>query len=171
MTMNIDDVHVAKILGVDSRKSCVVCGIVFKSDDVGNIRHPLKNAKVHNFGKSKEAMLETLVKDIAFSNVKVIVSRSSICEMTLRFCKIYKIMVLQISSDIDINSLCSIVGAIDSSQHFQPHHLGYMDSISLSEIAERAVKKAERDAERAERSSQKKAEKLKSKLQAEKKKD
>jgi len=43
-------------------------------------------------------------------------------------------MVLQISSDIDINSLCSIVGAIDSSQHFQPHHLGYMDSTSLSEI-------------------------------------
>ncbi|XP_020888526.1 uncharacterized protein LOC110230320 [Arabidopsis lyrata subsp. lyrata] len=33
MSVNLDEIYVAKILGVDSRKSCVVRGILLKSDD------------------------------------------------------------------------------------------------------------------------------------------
>ncbi|EFH38479.1 predicted protein, partial [Arabidopsis lyrata subsp. lyrata] len=83
---------------------------------------------------TKEAVVEALIKAIADSGAKVIVSRSSICKMTLNLCELYKIMVLQITSEIDFTSFCCKAGAVASSQLFLPQHLGYTDSISITEI-------------------------------------
>lgn len=46
----------------------------------------------------------------------------------------FRIMVLQITSEIDFTSFCCKAGAVASSQLFLPQHLGYTDSISITEI-------------------------------------
>ncbi|CAH8257148.1 unnamed protein product [Arabidopsis lyrata] len=46
LTVNIDEIYAAKILEVDSRKSCVVCGMLLKSNDVGSTIRRVENAKV-----------------------------------------------------------------------------------------------------------------------------
>ncbi|KAG7589056.1 hypothetical protein ISN44_As07g013730 [Arabidopsis suecica] len=46
LTVNINEIYAAKIMGVDSHKSCVVCGILLKSNDVGSTIRRVKNSKV-----------------------------------------------------------------------------------------------------------------------------
>ncbi|KAI5337979.1 hypothetical protein L3X38_017250 [Prunus dulcis] len=77
-----------------------------------------------NYAKTEEAKVEELIKAVADSGAKVIVSETAVGEMALHFCECYKLMVLKISSKFELRRFCCTTD-----------DLGYVDSISVDEIA------------------------------------
>ncbi|KAL4607072.1 hypothetical protein ACB092_09G148500 [Castanea dentata] len=158
---NVDNVRVAKLLGGGLHNSTVVRGMVLKSDAVGSIKH-IEKAKVavfaggvdssatetkgtvlihsaeqlENYSKTEEAKIEELIKSVADSGAKVIVSGAAVGEMALHFCERYKLMVLKISSKFELRRFCRTTGAVAMLKLSQPNpdDLGYVDSISVEEV-------------------------------------
>ncbi|TKY46197.1 T-complex protein 1 subunit theta [Spatholobus suberectus] len=184
---NVDNVRVAKLLGGGLRNSTIVRGMVLKNDAVGTIKRAEK-AKVavfasgvdttatetkgtvlihtaeqlENYSKTEEAKVEELIKAVADSGAKVIVSGGAVGEMALHFCERYKLMVLKISSKFELRRFCRTTGSVAvvctfslfgyikrfstfCLTHFiflqqlklsqpNPDDLGYVDSVSVEEI-------------------------------------
>ncbi|KAK4492698.1 hypothetical protein RD792_003518 [Penstemon davidsonii] len=158
---NVDNVRVAKLLGGGLHDSAIVRGIVLKNDAVGTIKR-IEKAKVavfvggvdttatetkgtvlihnaeqlENYAKTEEAKVEELIKAVADSGAKVIVSGGAVGEMALHFCERYKLMVLKISSKFELRRFCRTTGAVALLKLSQPSpdDLGYVDSVSVEEI-------------------------------------
>ncbi|XP_068649743.1 T-complex protein 1 subunit theta-like [Aristolochia californica] len=158
---NVDNVRVAKLLGGGLHNSSIVRGMVLKSDALGSIKQAEK-AKIavfatgvdtsatetkgtvliqsaeqlENYAKTEEAKVEELIKAVADSGAKVIVSGGAVGEMALHFCERYKIMVLKISSKFELRRFCRTTGSIALLKLSQPNpdELGYADSVSVEEI-------------------------------------
>ncbi|XP_030924256.1 T-complex protein 1 subunit theta-like [Quercus lobata] len=162
---NVDNVRVAKLLGGGLHNSTVVRGMVLKSDAVGSLKQ-IERAKVavfvggvdssatetkgtvlihsaeqlENYSKTEEAKIEELIRSVADSGAKVIVSGAAVGEMALHFCERYKLMVLKISSKFELRRFCRTTGAVamvavpTSLTQPNPDDLGYVDSISVEEI-------------------------------------
>ncbi|KAG8367996.1 hypothetical protein BUALT_Bualt16G0130700 [Buddleja alternifolia] len=158
---NVDNVRVAKLLGGGLHDSTVVRGMVLKTDATGTIKR-MEKAKVavftggvdttatetkgtvlihnaeqlENYAKTEEAKVEELIKAVADSGAKVIVSGSAVGEMALHFCERYKLMVLKISSKFELRRFCRTTGAVGLLKLSQPNpdDLGYVDYISVEEI-------------------------------------
>ncbi|KAL5205041.1 hypothetical protein ABZP36_009912 [Zizania latifolia] len=158
---NVDNVRVAKLLGGGLHNSSVVRGMVLKTDAVGSIKR-VEKAKIavfaggvdtsatetkgtvlihsaeqlENYAKTEEAKVEELIKAVADSGAKVIVSGAAVGDMALHFCERYKLMVLKISSKFELRRLCRTTGAIALLKLSQPNsdELGYADSVSVEEI-------------------------------------
>ncbi|GFP91834.1 T-complex protein 1 subunit theta [Phtheirospermum japonicum] len=158
---NVDNVRVAKLLGGGLHDSTTVRGLVLKSDAIGSIKR-MENAKVavfaggvdttatetkgtvlihsaeqlENYAKTEEAKVEELIKSVADSGAKIIVSGSAVGEMALHFCERYKLMVLKISSKFELRRFCRTTGAVGLLKLSQPgpDDLGYVDSVSVEEI-------------------------------------
>ncbi|KAM7490440.1 hypothetical protein LguiA_033361 [Lonicera macranthoides] len=112
---NVDNVRVAKLLGGGLHNCTIVRGMVLKSDAVGSIKK-MEKAKVavfvsgidtsatetkgtvlihsaeqlENYAKTEEAKVEELIKAVADSGARVIVSGAAVGEMALHFCERYK---------------------------------------------------------------------------------
>ncbi|KAI6697061.1 hypothetical protein NL676_017180 [Syzygium grande] len=161
-TFNADNVQVAKVLGGGGlRDSTVLRGMVFKGDAVGSIKR-IENAKVavfaggvdtsatdtkgtvlihnaeqhENYAKSEEAKLEELIKSVADSGAKVIVSGAAVGEMALHFCERYQLMVLKINSDFELQRFCRMTNSVAILKLSQPgpDDLGYVDLVAVVEI-------------------------------------
>ncbi|KAH9574892.1 hypothetical protein CY35_01G083000 [Sphagnum magellanicum] len=158
---NVDNVRVAKILGGGIHDTCVVRGMVLKSEAAGTIKKATK-AKIavfgagvdtsatetkgtvlinsanqlENYAKTEEAKIEELIKAVASSGASVVVSGGTIGEMALHFCERYKLMVIKISSKFELRRFCRTTGAVSLVKLGQPSadELGYADSISVDEI-------------------------------------
>ncbi|XAR68659.1 hypothetical protein NMG60_11003862 [Bertholletia excelsa] len=158
---NVDNVRVAKILGGGLHNSTVIRGMVLKNDAVGTIKR-VEKAKVavfaggvdtsatetkgtvlihsaeqlENYSKTEEAKVEELIKAVADSGAKVIVSGAAVGEMALHFCERYKLMVLKISSKFELRRFCRTTGAVALLKLGQPNpdDLGYVDSVSVEEV-------------------------------------
>ncbi|CAI8595262.1 unnamed protein product [Vicia faba] len=158
---NVDNVRVAKLLGGGLHNSAVVPGMVLRNDAVGTIKH-IEKAKVavfvggvdtsatetkgtvlihsaeqlENYSKTEEAKVEELIKAVADSGAKVIVSGAAVGEMALHFCERYKLMVLKISSKFELRRFCRTTGATAKLKLSQPNpdDLGHVDSVSVEEI-------------------------------------
>ncbi|KAI9121503.1 hypothetical protein K1719_008536 [Acacia pycnantha] len=158
---NVDNVRVAKLLGGGLHNSTVFRGMILKNDAVGTIKRAEK-AKVavfasgvdtsatetkgtvlihsaeqlENYSKTEEAKVEELIKAVADSGAKVIVSGGAVGEMALHFCERYKLMVLKISSKFELRRFCRTTGAVAILKLSQPNpdDLGFVDSISVEEI-------------------------------------
>ncbi|XP_072980386.1 T-complex protein 1 subunit theta-like [Typha angustifolia] len=158
---NVDNVRVAKLLGGGLHNSTVARGMVLKSDAVGSIKR-IEKAKIavfaggvdtsatetkgtvliqsaeqlENYAKTEEAKVEELIKAVADSGAKVIVSGAAVGDMALHFCERYKLMVLKISSKFELRRFCRTTGAIARLKLSQPNpdELGYADSVSVEEI-------------------------------------
>ncbi|GLT64567.1 hypothetical protein SLA2020_370520 [Shorea laevis] len=89
-----------------------------------------------NYAKTEEAKVEELIKAVADSGAKVIVSGGAVDEMGLHFCERYKLMVLKISSKFEPRRFCRTTGAVAFLKVSQPKpdDLGYVDSVSVEEI-------------------------------------
>ncbi|PRQ50213.1 putative T-complex protein 1, theta subunit [Rosa chinensis] len=159
---NVDNVRVAKFLGGGLHNCTVVRGMALKTDAVGSIKK-MQKAKVavfaggvdtsatetkgtvlihtadqlENYAKTEEAKVEELIKAVADSGAKVIVSGAAVGEMALHFCERYKLMVLKISSKFELRRFCRTVGAVAMLKLCQPNpdDLGYVDSVAVEEIA------------------------------------
>lgn len=161
MNFNVDNVRVAKLLGGGLHECTVVRGMVLKNDAVGTIKH-IEKAKVavfgggidtsatetkgtvlihsaeqlENYSKTEEAKVEELIKAVADSGAKVVVSGGAVGEMALHFCERYKLMVLKISSKFELRRFCRTTGAVSLVKLGQPgpDELGFADSVSVDEI-------------------------------------
>ncbi|XP_054803227.1 T-complex protein 1 subunit theta [Prosopis cineraria] len=158
---NVDNVRVAKLLGGGLLNSTVVRGMVLKSDAAGTIKRAEKSKvavfaggvdtsatetkgtvlihsaeQLENYSKTEEAKVEELIKAVADSGAKVIVSGGAVGEMALHFCERYKLMVLKISSKFELRRFCRTTGAVAILKLSQPNpdDLGYVDSVSVEEI-------------------------------------
>ncbi|XP_030452862.2 T-complex protein 1 subunit theta [Syzygium oleosum] len=160
---NVDNVRVAKLLGGGLHDSAVVRGMVLKGDSVGSVKR-MEKAKVavfaggvdtsatdtkgtvlihsaeqlENYAKSEEAKVEELIKSVADSGAKVIVSGAAVGEMALHFCERYKLMVLKISSKFELRRFCRTTGSVAILKLSQPNpdDLGYVDLVSVEEIGD-----------------------------------
>ncbi|KAI3977917.1 hypothetical protein MKX01_036757 [Papaver californicum] len=158
---NVDNVHIAKLQGEGLCNSTVVQGMVLKGDASGSIKK-VENAKVavfvggidtsatetkgtvlihsaeqlENYAKTEETKVEELIKSVADSGAKVIVSGAAVGEMALHFCERYKLLVLKISSKFELRRFCRTTGSIALLKLIQPSpdDLGHADLISVKEI-------------------------------------
>ncbi|MCH80929.1 T-complex protein 1 subunit theta-like, partial [Trifolium medium] len=92
--------------------------------------------ELENYSKTEEAKVEELIKAVADSGAKVIVSGAAVGEMALHFCERYKLMVLKISSKFELRRFCRTTGSVAMLKLCQPKpdDLGYIDSVSVEEI-------------------------------------
>ncbi|XP_059647312.1 T-complex protein 1 subunit theta [Cornus florida] len=158
---NVDNVRVAKLLGGGLHNCTIVRGMVLRTDAVGSIKR-VEKAKVavfaggvdtsatetkgtvlihsaeqlENYAKTEEGKVEELIKAVADSGAKVIVSGAAVGEMALHFCERYKLMVLKISSKFELRRFCRTTGAVAILKLGPPNpdDLGYVDSISVEEV-------------------------------------
>lgn len=158
---NVDNVRIVKLLGASIHDSHVVKGMVLKRDSEGTIEL-VEDAKVvvyaqgldtsttetkgtvliksaeelENYAKSEEATLESYVKAVADTGVKVVASGGNIGEMAMHFLEKYGIMALRIPSKFDLRRFCRATGAVAlvKLQAPQPDELGYAKSIAVQEI-------------------------------------
>jgi len=92
--------------------------------------------QLENYSKTEEAKVEELIKAVADSGAKVVVSGGAVGEMALHFCERYKLMVLKISSKFELRRFCRTTGAVSLVKLGQPgpDELGFADSVSVDEI-------------------------------------
>lgn len=161
VNFNVDNVRVVKILGGGINDCQVVRGMVLKSEAVGTIKKALNakcavfgggvdtvatetkgtvlinsGAELEQYAKTEEAKVEELIKAVAASGAKVIVSGGAVGEMALHFCERYKLMVLKISSKFELRRFCRTTGSVSLIKLQQPSadELGYADSVSMEEF-------------------------------------
>lgn len=158
---NVDNVRIAKLVGGGLHNCSVVRGMILKNDAIGSIKKAEK-AKIvvfaggvdtsatetkgtvliqsaeqlENYAKTEEAKVEELIKAVADSGAKVVVSGAAVGEMALHFCERYKLMVLKISSKFELRRFCRTTGAVALLKLSPPNpdNLGYADSVSVEEI-------------------------------------
>jgi len=67
--------------------------------------------ELKSFAKQEEERLETVVRDIAATGVKVVVTGSGIGEMALHFLNRYNLLAIKVLSKFDLRRLCKATGA------------------------------------------------------------
>ncbi|GAO50849.1 T-complex protein 1 [Saitoella complicata NRRL Y-17804] len=161
VNFNVDNVRVVKIMGGSLYDSKVVRGMVFARTPEGDVTKASK-AKVavftcpldisqtetkgtvllHNakemldFTKGEENQLEAMVKEIADSGVRVVVTGSSIGELTMHYLNRFGILVVKILSKFDLRRLCRVVGATPLARLGapMPDEMGSVDVVETVEI-------------------------------------
>jgi T-complex protein 1 subunit theta len=72
----------------------------------------LKSAnELLSFSLEEEKRLEGMIKDIAESGVKVIVTGSGVGDLAMHFVNRYGLMVVKVLSKFDLRRLCKVIGA------------------------------------------------------------
>lgn len=158
---NVDNIRVVKIMGGSLDQSKVVKGMVFGREPDGSIKKALK-AKVgvfscpidisqtetkgtvllHNakemldFTKGEENQLETIIKEIHDSGLRVVVAGSSVGELALHYLNRYNILVVKILSKFELRRLCRVVGATPLARLGapMPDEMGSIDVVETLEI-------------------------------------
>src|SRR5271168_2102602 len=69
----------------------------------------LHNAKeMLEFSKGEEAQLETIVKELADSGLRVVVAGAGVGELALHYLNRYGILVFKVGSKFDLRRLCRV---------------------------------------------------------------
>ncbi|KAL8499799.1 hypothetical protein ACS0TY_019687 [Phlomoides rotata] len=98
--------------------------------------NPLKKISwLENYAKTEEAKAEDLIKAVADSGAKVIVSGAAVGEMALHFCERYKLMVLKISSKFELRRFCGTTGAVSLGSMIQANLFNEM-ILKFNEVLE-----------------------------------
>lgn len=63
-------------------------------------------SELENYSKQEEEMIEKMVKEVADSGAKVVVSGSSIGEMAMHFIEKFGLMAVRIPSKFDLRRFC-----------------------------------------------------------------
>ena len=133
----VDNVRVAKLQGGGISDSYVVKGIVLKRNVENSITSAsdakvavfsqgvdlastdtkgtvlLKSAEeLEGYSRTEEDRMEQIIKDIAETGAKVVVSGSAVSDMALHFCTRYNLMVVRIQSKFEMRRLCKATGSI-----------------------------------------------------------
>ena len=97
----------------------------------------LHNAKeMLDFTKGEENQLETIIKEIHDSGVRVVVAGTSVGELALHYLNRYNILVVKILSKFELRRLCRVVGATPLARLGapMPDEMGSIDVVETLEI-------------------------------------
>ncbi|KAI9786975.1 MAG: T-complex protein 1 subunit theta [Candelina submexicana] len=158
---NVDNIRVVKIMGGSLEQSRVVKGMVFGREPDGSVKKA-KRAKVgvfscpidisqtetkgtvllHNakemmdFTKGEENQLETIVKELHDSGLRVVVAGSTIGELALHYLNRFGILVIKVLSKFELRRLCRVVGATPLARLGapMPDEMGNVDVVETLEI-------------------------------------
>jgi len=102
----------------------------------------MKNADdLKGYNKSEETKMEEIIKSIADTGTKVIVSGGTVSEMAMHFIERYKMMCVKIPSKWELRRLCAATNAnaLVRLGPATPDEMGYADEVSVHEIGGRPV--------------------------------
>jgi len=159
---NVDNVRVAKILGLGVTDSTIVNGFVIPRNAEGNVRHVKKAVialfnggvdlpktettgtvlidkadELVNYSKTEEALMEKAVKELADAGVNVVVSGGAIGDLAMHFLERFNMMVVKVPSKFDARRLCAAVRATPLLQlgaGIDKNKLGHCDIVTIEEI-------------------------------------
>mmetsp|Transcript_52936 Transcript_52936/g.63738 ORF Transcript_52936/g.63738 Transcript_52936/m.63738 type:complete len:539 (-) Transcript_52936:196-1812(-) len=161
-----DSVRVCKIMGGHVGLSHIVRGMVIQRGAEGTITKAtdakvtvfscgmeasateakgtvlMQNAEdLKGYNKSEETKMDEIIKSIANTGTKVVVSGGSISEMALHFLQKYDIMVVKIGSKWDLRRLCAAVNATALVRlgPATPDEMGHCDAVTVKEMGGRHV--------------------------------
>lgn len=134
LNFNVDNVRVVKIMGGSLEQSKVVKGMVFGREPDGIVKQArkakvgvfscpidisqtetkgtvlLKNAQeMFDFTKGEEARLETAIKELYDSGLRVVVAGSSVGDLAMHYLNRFNILVIKILSKFELRRLCRVV--------------------------------------------------------------
>jgi len=165
-TFNVDNIRVCKILGSGLFKSEVVHGMVFKRFVEGDVTFAekakivifscpvdiiqtetkgtvlIKSAdELMNFSAGEENLLESQLKAIADTGVKVVVCGGKIGDMALHFLNKYGLMGVRLNSKFDLRRLSRAVNGTVLPRITTPsqEELGYCDKVCIEELGDTAI--------------------------------
>lgn len=161
VNFNVDNIRVVKIMGGSLEQSRVVKGMVFGREPDGSVKKATK-AKVgvfscpidtsqtetkgtvllHNakemleFTKGEEAQLESQIKELFDSGLRVVVAGSTVGELAMHFLNRFGILVIRILSKFELRRLCRVVGATPLARLGapMPDEMGSVDVVETLEI-------------------------------------
>jgi T-complex protein 1 subunit theta len=161
INFNVDNIRVVKIMGGSLEQSKVVKGMVFPREPEGTIKKA-KKAKVgvfscpvdisqtetkgtvllHNakemmdFTKGEEHQIETVIKELHDSGLRVVVAGSTIGELAAHYLNRYNILVIKVLSKFELRRLCRVVGATPLARLGapMPDEMGTIDIVETMEI-------------------------------------
>lgn len=102
----------------------------------------MKNAEdLKGYNKSEETKMEEIIKSIADTGTKVIVSGGTVSEMAMHFIERYQMMCIKIPSKWELRRLCAATNAnaLVRLGPATPDEMGYADEVSVHEIGGRPV--------------------------------
>lgn len=158
---NVDNIRVVKIMGGSLEQSKVVKGMVFGREPEGSVKKAVK-AKVgiyscpidisqtetkgtvllHNakemldFTKGEEAQVETIIKELHDSGLRVLVAGATVGELAQHYLNRYGILVIKVMSKFELRRLCRVVGASPLARLGapMPDEMGTVDVVETLEI-------------------------------------
>lgn len=161
VNFNVDNIRVVKIMGGSLEQSKVVKGMVFGREPDGSVKKA-KNAKVgvfscpidisqtetkgtvllHNakemmdFTKGEESQLETSIKGLHDSGLRVVVAGATVGELALHYLNRFGILVVKVLSKFELRRLCRVVGATPLARLGapMPDEMGKVDVVETLEI-------------------------------------
>ncbi|KAK9375454.1 chaperonin Cpn60/TCP-1 family [Lipomyces chichibuensis] len=159
---NVDNIRVVKIMGSSLDASRVVKGMVFNREPEGSIKKIASKARVGvftcpidisqtetkgtvllhnakemlNFSQDEEAHLESSIKALADTGMRVLVAGANVGELALNYLNRYGILVLRVPSKFDLRRLCRVVGATPLPRLGapMPEEMGKVDVVETIEI-------------------------------------
>lgn len=158
---NIDNIRVVKIMGGSLEQSKVVKGMVLGREPDGSIKKAkkakvgvfscpidtsqtetkgtvlLKNAKeMMDFTTGEETQLESAIKELYDSGLRVVVAGSTIGELALHYLNRFGILVIKILSKFELRRLCRVCNATPLARLGapMPDEMGSIDIVETIEI-------------------------------------
>jgi len=165
-TFNVDNIRICKILGSGLTKSEVVRGMVFKRFVEGDVTYAekakivifscpvdiiqtetkgtvlIKSAdELLSFSSGEESLLESQIKAIADTGVKVVVAGGKVGDMALHFLNKYGLMAVRLNSKFDLRRLSRSVNATVLPRITTPsqEELGYCDKVCIEELGDTTI--------------------------------
>ncbi|KAE8354524.1 TCP-1/cpn60 chaperonin family-domain-containing protein [Aspergillus coremiiformis] len=161
VNFNVDNVRVVKIMGGSLEQSRVVKGMVLGREPDGIVKKATK-AKVGvfscpidisqtetkgtvllksademlNFTKGEEQRLESAIKELYDSGVRVVVAGSSVGDLAMHYLNRFNILVIKILSKFELRRLCRVVSATPLARLGapMPDEMGSIDVVETTEI-------------------------------------
>lgn len=161
VNFNVDNVRVVKIMGGSLEQSRVVKGMVFGREPDGSVKKAtrakvgvfscpidisqtetkgtvlLHNAKeMMDFTKGEEVQLETAIKELYDSGIRVVVAGATIGELAMHYLNRFGILIIKIQSKFELRRLCRVVGATPLARLGapMPDEMGSVDVVETLEI-------------------------------------
>jgi len=164
--VNQDSVRIAKIMGGNIKQSEVINGMVIMRGTEGAIQHAdqakisvfacgveasateakgtvlMKDASdLMNYNKSEEKKMDEIIKSIADTGTKVVISGGTVSEMAMHFIERYGMMCIKVPSKWELKRICSATGstAMVRLGPATADELGFCDEVNVKEIGGRKV--------------------------------
>lgn len=158
---NVDNIRVVKIMGGNLEQSRVVKGMVFPKEPDGSVKKarrakvgvftcPIDNSQtetkgtvlLHNakemmdFSKGEEAQLETSIKGLHDSGLRVVVCGDKVGDLAMHYLNRYGILCIRILSKFELRRVCRVVGATPLARLGapMPDEMGSIDIVETLEI-------------------------------------